>query len=213
MKSTRIQFAIVAAILAGIPLAHSRPAPMIEATTPFLDANGLHIMAIPVVIRRAGDDRVEIVPLSVQFEEGTTEITMLPVYSIRLSTPQSFSASLGVVLGSGECRRTSIWSGCHGQGILIQVEPGFGGIKGSLGYADVRTLSHGGPAISGWGMKASVLHTWGDAHAGSGDDVYAGLEAEANLLFLNFALGLLHEVAGESSDPDWLFIAGVGFGF
>jgi hypothetical protein len=129
-----------------------------------------------------------------------------PTWSVRLSTPQIASASLGLVMGSID-PPTPPPPGSHlSHGLLLQVEPGVAGGKLSLGYA------RGLFPYAGAGVKASLLHTWGRPLVTEPRQTYAGVEVEASF-FVKVSLGVMWRVDGTSDAPRTMVTAGIGIGF
>ncbi len=128
-----------------------------------------------------------------------------PTWGVRVSSPQILSASVGVLVGSIE-RPPDAGNQMHiPHGLLIQVEPGLGGGKASLGYAT------GLLPYAAAGVKASVLRTWGRPLWTEPGRTYVGLEAEASF-FVKLSLGVLARVAGPSGGRV-LVTGGVGLAF
>jgi hypothetical protein len=128
-----------------------------------------------------------------------------PTWSARLSSPQIVSASFGLLIGEIEPRQPPA-SGTHlPHGLLLQVEPGLGGGKASVGY--VKGLL---PYAAG-GLKASVLRTWGHPVFADRHQTYLGVEGEA-AFFINLSLGVMRRVAGPGTGR-WMLTGGVGLGF
>jgi hypothetical protein len=128
-----------------------------------------------------------------------------PTWGVRLSNPQILSASLGVLVGQIE-RPADAGNRTHlPHGLLIQVEPGLGGGKASLGYATGLL-----PYAAG-GVKASVLRTWGQPLLTEPGRTYVGVEAEATF-FIKLSLGLMTRVAGPNGGR-LLVTGGVGLAF
>ena len=128
-----------------------------------------------------------------------------PTWGVRISSPQIVSASFGVLVGQIE-RPANAGNRSHlPHGLLIQVEPGLGGGKASLGYA-MGLL----PYAAG-GVKASVLRTWGHPLLTEPGRTYVGVEAEASF-FIKLSLGVMARVAGPSGGRV-LVTGGVGLAF
>jgi hypothetical protein len=77
------------------------------------------------------------------------------IYGGTFGQPQGLSASAGLIIGTVPARLPakcafSYWA----NGALAQVEPGLGGGKASLGWANTNTYF-------GFAVKGSALRTWG----------------------------------------------------
>jgi hypothetical protein len=129
-----------------------------------------------------------------------------PTWSVRLSTPQIASASLGLVVGSIDPPDPPPAGSHLSHGLLLQIEPGVAGGKLSIGYA------RGLFPYAGAGIKASLLRTWGRPLVTEPRQTYAGLEIEASF-FVNLGLGVLWRVDGTAQAPRTMVTAGIGLGF
>jgi hypothetical protein len=118
------------------------------------------------------------------------------VYGFQITTPQKLSASVGTLV--------SLRARGSDDGLLLQIEPGLGGIKGALGYG-----ARG--ALFGWSARVAGLRTWGDPWGADSDTTYVGPEATFSFFSLKVGLGALRQVSGD--DDDWLCTAGLGIGF
>ncbi|MEK7690338.1 MAG: hypothetical protein AAB425_04885 [Bdellovibrionota bacterium] len=153
-----------------------------------------------------------------QTRDGHTmeDIDVVATWSIRVSTPQALSASLGIIIGPSECDEIQI---CSPRGLLIQVEPGIAGGKLSIGYASVGGLALWkswllSAPLTGFDVKASLLNVW-NAHSIGGDpgNLYAGVEGDFGFFMLKFSLGVFYRVFGPEATSDWIVSAGAGLGF
>ena len=100
-------------------------------------------------------------------EEQDTERRSIRIAAARISYPQVVSGSFGWIFTrqptSYDCRTP-----CNFVGPFVQVEPGLGGGKASIGFGRVIGEQRRGPvALSSvylaMGVKASVLQTWGES--------------------------------------------------
>jgi len=135
---------------------------------------------------------------------------------LHISYPILVSASLAVMLTSQpesyDCRTP-----CDFRGPFVELEPGLGGGKLSVGWARVtgKTNRNGSllkAAFAGAAYKATVLRTWGDRGNVEGGRTYAGLEFGLPIVQLNLGLGLLYRVDG-GDDGQWMVVGGAGWGF
>jgi len=130
-----------------------------------------------------------------------------PTWGVRLSSPQWISASGGILIGQIERPADADPKKTHlPHGLLLQIEPGLGGGKLSVGYATGLL-----PYAAG-GVKASLLRTWGKPLFADPNCTYVGLEAEASF-FIKFGVGVMARVAGAEDSPKILVTGGIGLAF
>ena len=129
-----------------------------------------------------------------------------PTWSVRLSNPQIASASVGVLVGEIESETPPASGTQLPSGLLLQLEPGLGGGKASIGYAKGLL-----PYAAG-GVKLSVLRTWGHPLFADPRRTYVGIEGEASF-FIQLSVGVMRRVAGDGNSGRWLVTGGVGLGF
>lgn len=106
---------------------------------------------------------------------------------------------------------------CELDGPFLELTAGSGGGELSLGWtqflgrlhADDRTMAE---ASLAWGLKATVLRTWGDPVGQEPGATFAGPAFEFSVARVNLELGLLRRLDGPGSG-DWLTVWGLGFGF
>jgi hypothetical protein len=123
-----------------------------------------------------------------------------------LSSPQVISASAGVLIGEIE-RPPDAGPKTHlPHGLLLQVEPGLGGGKASVGYAT------GLLPYAAAGVKASILRTWGPTLFAEPRCTYVGVEAEATF-FVKLGIGVMARVAGTSDSARVMLTGGIGLAF
>jgi hypothetical protein len=133
-------------------------------------------------------------------------VEALGTWGVRLSSPQIVSASFGVLIGridppSDEFHGTHLPSG-----VLLQIEPGVGGGKLSVGVAK------GLLPMAGAGIKASLLRTWGHPLFTEPRQTYAGVEVDATF-FIKLSLGAMTRMGGSATAPRWIVTGGIGLGF
>ena len=144
-------------------------------------------------------------------------------YSITCSFPQYVSCGITGII----CLNQKRWStdvGASVAGLLVQLEPGLGGVKLAAGYGFISStrnftghrlgpLGHMGIPYLGYALKAVVLRTayrpWNLPAGGS----YAGAEAQFNFLMLDLRAGVLGQVDGRDWTRPWAATWGVGVGF
>ena len=106
---------------------------------------------------------------------------------------------------------------CDFRGPFVELEPGLGGGKLSIGWARVtgNTNRKGGFLKAGFigaVYKVTVLKTWGDDGWVEGGRTYAGFELGLPVARANLGLGLLYRVDGGDGGR-WLVTGGAGWGF
>lgn len=212
-----LNVALIGVLVVG-SMSYASDSDMIEigadagTVSPFFDEEGNQLTATVVSLRQIDSENVEIQPVEVT-ENG---IRALSTMSIRLSAPQIVSASWGVVFGTKKCFVTDDGGkDCSVEGLLFQIEPGLGGLKGSIGVARVSIDSQlkgmMDLPISAIDLKASGVRTWGlDTFAAPGQ-TYLGIEADVNVQMVKFSVGLLKKLEGQGADL--LLSGGVGVGF
>lgn len=106
---------------------------------------------------------------------------------------------------------------CELRGTFFQATAGAGGgalavgrtqLLGSLRRND-RTLKE---ASLAWGVKATLLRTWGDPVGRSGGETFAGPGFEFSIARVNLEIQLLRRISGSGPD-EWLAVWGFGMGF
>jgi hypothetical protein len=130
-------------------------------------------------------------------------------WGARISSPQLFSASGGVLIGRIDAPprppdappRDKMYIP---SGLFLQAEPGIGGGKVGLGFAK------GLPPVGAAGIKAFVLRTWGQPLWGTKNRTYAGLEVDFTL-FMKLSLGVMRRV--DRAPHDTRLTGGIGIGF
>ena len=118
--------------------------------------------------------------------------------------PLGVSASAGVIIGSVPATRVKCAFSYWSKGAFLQLEPGLGGGKASLGYAN----SNG---MFGLAAKGSALRTWGKTWGTATRTTYLGPELEL-AMFGRVSVGWLWR-AGSSRGKRSMFTWGVGIGF
>ncbi len=134
----------------------------------------------------------------------------------QFSYPQVVSASIGVMFAS-QPAGYDCTTPCDFRGPFLQLEPGLGGGKFSLGWGRVtghtnRSGSFLTAAFIGLAYKLTFLQTWGDIGWVEAGRTYAGVEFGLPVAQVNLGLGLLYRVDGQD-DGRWLVTGGVGWGF
>jgi len=169
--------------------------------------------------------RIEIVSMNVD-DAGATEKVLaededrrrfaLGMAGLHLTYPLVASASLAVMVTS-QPSTYDCTTPCDFRGPFIELEPGLGGGKLSIGWSRVtgktnRSGSFLKAAFIGAAYKFTVLRTWGDHGWVEGGRTYAGLELGLPVAQANLGLGLLYRVDGGDGGR-WMVIGGAGWGF
>jgi hypothetical protein len=129
---------------------------------------------------------------------------MEPLFAVAAGQPQGLSVAVGVVVGSVPVRPVECAFGYSTEGVLVQVEPGVGGGKVSLGAARTN-------GVSGIGAKASLLRTWGKPWGTRPGTTYVGGELVL-AAFVRTNVGVLRRVGNGPGDRT-LFTWNLGLGF
>jgi hypothetical protein len=149
-------------------------------------------------------------------EEDDRRRLVLTMAGAHLSYPQVVSVSLAWMLTSQpvgwDCRTP-----CDYRGPFVEIEPGLGGGKLSLGWSRVtgranRTGSFLKAAFIGIAYKLSLLRTWGEDGWVPGDRTYAGFELGVPVARANLGIGLLYRV-DDGDGRKWTITGSVGWGF
>jgi hypothetical protein len=134
---------------------------------------------------------------------------------LHVSYPQVVSASIAV-MATSQPRSYDCTTPCDHRGPFVELEPGLGGGKLSLGWARVTgNTNRAGSLLRagfiGAAYKLTVLRTWGDHGWVEGGRTYAGVELGVPVAQANVGIGLLYRV--DSSDGGrWLVTGGAGWG-
>jgi len=170
-------------------------------------------------------DRIEIVSSRVDDATAMEKVVAededrrrfaLGLAGLHITYPLVASASLAVMLTS-QPSTYDCATPCDFRGPFIELEPGLGGGKLSVGWSRVtgktnRSGSFLKAAFIGTAYKVTVLRTWGDHGWVEGGRTYAGVELGLPVAQANLGLGLLYRV--DSGDGGrWMVIGGAGWGF
>jgi len=170
-------------------------------------------------------DRIEIVSSQVDDATAMEKVVAededrrrfaLGLAGLHITYPLVASASLAVMLTS-QPSTYDCATPCDFRGPFIELEPGLGGGKLSVGWSRVtgktnRSGSFLKAAFIGAAYKVTVLRTWGDLGWVEGGRTYAGLELGLPVAQANLGLGLLYRVDGGDGGR-WMVIGGAGWGF
>ncbi len=170
-------------------------------------------------------DRIEIVSSRVDDATAMEKVVAededrrrfaLGLAGLHITYPLVASASLAVMLTS-QPSTYDCATPCDFRGPFIELEPGLGGGKLSVGWSRVtgktnRSGSFLKAAFIGAAYKVTVLRTWGDLGWVEEGRTYAGLELGLPVAQANLGLGLLYRVEGGDGGR-WMVIGGAGWGF
>jgi len=134
----------------------------------------------------------------------------------RLGYPQEVSAGFGAMFVE-QPKNSDCAVGCTLQGWHFEIEPGIGGLQGSVGWGKLvgetgrtKRLMH--TVHFAWAMRGVVLRTWRDDHFELESQTWAGVEGSFSIVRLNFSLALMHALPSNHGQA-WLISGGVGWGF
>jgi hypothetical protein len=114
------------------------------------------------------------------------------------------SANLGVRIGATQESEPGA-----GRGLLLQVQPGLGGVALNVGFTPVALPAWGTQAV-GFAVKARVLRTWRSPMTVEPKQTFAGLELEVAWI-VKVSFGVLQRVGsgpGKATVVTWT--VGVG---
>jgi len=126
-----------------------------------------------------------------------------PAFSAEVGSPLRLSANLGVWVGS-----TKDGPGM-GRGLLLQVQPGLGGVAFNVGFTPIALPGFGTQGV-GVAMKARLLRSWGKPWAIEPNQTFAGVEVEAAWI-VKVSIGVLQRV-GSGPGKATVFTWSVGVG-
>ena len=149
-------------------------------------------------------------------EEDDRRRLALGLGGLHLSYPQVVSASVAVMFSSLP-RSYNCRTPCDFRGPFVELEPGIGGGKLSLGWTRVtgKTNRRGSilnAAFIGIAYKLTILRTWGEHGWVPPNRTYAGFELAMPVAQANLGLGLLYRVDG-GDGRKWTITGSVGWGF
>ena len=128
-----------------------------------------------------------------------------PALSAEFGSPLKLSANLGIRIGIG----TSKAEPGAGQGFLVQVQPGLGGVAFNLGYTPVALPAWGSQAV-GFVVKARLLRSWGSPMVIEPKQTFAGAEVGVAWI-VKVSFGYLHRVeSGPGKASVFTWSVGVG---
>ena len=119
-----------------------------------------------------------------------------PALSAEVGSPLELSANVGLWVGLGG---TGPEDPEVGHGLLLQAQPGLGGIAFNLGWTPVALPAWGTQAV-GFAVKARYLRTWGDPWGGlEPDQDYVGGELVLAWI-VKVSVGVVTRVDGDAGN-------------
>jgi len=106
-----------------------------------------------------------------------------PALSAEVGSPLKLSANLGIRIGIGT---VAVDETDSGRGLLLQAQPGLGGMAFNVGWTPVALPAWGTQAV-GFAVKARYLRSWGDP--------WGGLEPDQDYLGGEVALAWIVKVS------------------
>ena len=152
----------------------------------------------------------------VREEDEQRETRWTGFHRIRAGYPQTISAGLGVI----RARLPESWecvTACPFRGLILQLEPGLGGIQLSAGFATLMAEQrHRKNFLAdihvGFGVKGVLFHDWNEGNLTAAERTYAGVEFAFTVTRINISVGTLRRIDRVPGD-DWIVSAGMGWGF
>lgn len=134
-----------------------------------------------------------------------TGLPFTPTASLQVTTPQRFSASLGIAF----VEMGTLWGPKAGP--LVRIEPGLG--AGKLHLGGRMALSMAWMDIFYADLTAALMNTWGDTWGGlEKHQTYLGGELRCGTGLLMGTLGVYRHVRGSDEDHPWVVSLGAGLG-
>jgi hypothetical protein len=158
----------------------------------------------------------EAIAEAVRAEDEDRRRFALVLPGLHVTYPQVISASIAA-MATSQPRSYDCTTPCDFRGPFIEIEPGLGGAKLSLGWARVTGRTNRGGSVLNAGFigaayKVSVLRTWGDMGWVDGSRTYAGVELGVPVAQANVGLGLMYRTDSDDGGR-WLVTGGAGWGF
>ena len=126
------------------------------------------------------------------------------MYGGGVGRPLGLSGSAGIIIGTVPVQPVKGGVSSSSIGAILQVEPGTGGGKVSLGLAN-------SDGVFGYALKGSLVRTWGLTWGTQAGATYLGPELESATI-AKVTVGWLWKT-GHTQGKDSLFTWGIGFGF
>jgi len=130
-----------------------------------------------------------------------------PALSAEVGSPLKLSANLGIRIGIGT---VAVDETDSGRGLMLQAQPGLGGMAFNVGWTPVALPAWGTQAV-GFAVKARYLRSWGDPWGGlEPDQDYLGGEV-ALAWIVKVSVGVLTRLgSGGGSRTTVTWSVGVG---
>ena len=136
--------------------------------------------------------------------------TWLFTWGARYSNPQIASASVSII--KSETVQGSFIRVYEGN--FLQLEPGVGGGKVSIGHGAVAAGEEGFyPAFFAIAIKGSYLRTWGSPWGRLPNQNFLGTEADFTYLFIKTSVGYFWRTNGSGFGDEQFISLGAGIGF
>ena len=188
---------------------------MIEAGADLKAVNGRGETATDIAWDRDNDEVLEVLRRHGAGESlrqrlvARDEATVGVTFGARYSSVQGPSGSIGLIVGG-----ITDYDLPQAAGLLLQVEPGRGGVRLNAGYAagffEKGLLGIRVPLLAvAWSAKASVLRTWGDPMGLEPNQTFVGPEFDLTMYYVKLSVGYLWHVAGDGEKKNQ-FTWGVG---
>jgi len=135
----------------------------------------------------------------------------------RLAYPQRVSAAVGgLFFREAADRDCSIF--CAMRGPHVQLDVGLAGAEFGAGYAYVvAKRPPGRPFLNevylGYGLRAALLRTWGEAPFDPPTRDFAGVELAFSVGQVSFTLGCFRQISEGAGEGGWRWTGGMGWGF
>lgn len=139
---------------------------------------------------------------------------------VRTHSEQVVSAGFGAML-SKQPKHVDCSFGCSLSGWHFAVDAGLRGVQAGVGWGKLfgetgRTKRLITSAHFGWNLRAVALRTWGDNGLYPNEQTLVGLEGGFSIIRINISAGVLRSLysgPGQEYTQNWVFTAGVGWGF
>ena len=129
-----------------------------------------------------------------------------PALSAEFGSPLKLSANLGIRIGAAGSSDVEPGTG---RGLLLQVQPGLGGVAVNVGWTPVALPAWGTQAV-GFAVKARLLRSWGSPMTVEPGQTFAGLELDVAWI-VKVSLGVLQRVqSGPGKATVFTWSVGVG---
>jgi hypothetical protein len=127
-----------------------------------------------------------------------------PALSAEFGSPLRLSANLGVRIGSARDGEPGT-----GRGLLLQAQPGLGGVALNVGWTPVALPAWGTQAV-GFAVKARVLRSWRSPLAVEPNQTFAGAELDVAWI-VKVSVGVLRRIqSGPGKATVFTWSVGVG---